>query len=122
MSLTESDGTGDVELLRILGNKYNAEILAAAHEQRSAQDFSDGLDIPIATSYRRINELTDAGLLELEDSILTEERKRTDVYRRQVDEVTIVFEEGTVSVTTERRPEIKNKLDNAWRTLSEEGD
>jgi DNA-binding transcriptional ArsR family regulator len=119
--LTESDGTGDVELLRLLGNKYNAEILAAAHEQQSAQDLSDGLDIPIATSYRRINELTDAGLLELEDSILTEERKRTDVYRRQVDEVNIVFEEGTVSVTTERRPEIKNKLDNAWRTLSEEG-
>jgi len=122
VSLRESDGVGDVELLRTLGNKYNAEILAATDEQRSAQDLSDGLDIPIATSYRRINELTEADLLELEDSVLTEERKRTDVYRRQVDEVTIVFENGTVSVTTERRPEIKNKLDNAWRTLSEEGD
>jgi len=122
VSLRESDGVGDVELLRTLGNKYNAEILAATDEQRSAQDLSDGLDIPIATSYRRINELTEADLLELEDSVLTEERKRTDVYRRQVDEVTIVFEDGTVSVTTTRRPEIKNKLDNAWRTLSEEGD
>jgi DNA-binding transcriptional ArsR family regulator len=121
MSTTPGDAD-DIRLLRVLGNKYNAEIISATHEQRSAQQLSEELDIPIATSYRRIDELTDVGLLELEDSILTDERKRTDVYRRDVDEITIEFGEDDIAVTVERRPEIKNKLDNAWRTLSESGD
>jgi DNA-binding transcriptional ArsR family regulator len=121
MSTTAGD-VDDIQLLRVLGNKYNAEIISATHEEQSAQQLSDALDIPIATSYRRIDELTEAGLLELEDSILTDERKRTDVYRRNVDEITIEFGENNVTVTLEERPEIKNKLDDAWRTLSESGD
>ena len=54
----ESDRT-----LEALGNEYNPDILRAADEAYSAQEFSDMLDIPIATCYRRIEELTGAGLL-----------------------------------------------------------
>ena len=110
---------GSVEILRALGNKYNAEILGSADEPLSAQELSDELDVPIATCYRRINELTDAGLLEHHDSVLSEEHRRVDVYRRNVNNVQVTFEGEEVDVTVEERTTVKNKLDDVWRTLSE---
>ncbi|AWB27522.1 winged helix-turn-helix domain-containing protein [Halococcoides cellulosivorans] len=107
-----------VDLLRTLGNKYSAEILDATDEPRSAQDLSDELDIPIATTYRRIDELTDHNLLELHDSVLSEDRRRIKVYRRNVDEVRVDFDDS-LSIVVEERSEVANKLDEAWRTLSE---
>ncbi|MFB6188522.1 MAG: helix-turn-helix domain-containing protein [Halapricum sp.] len=107
-----------VDLLRTLGNKYSAEILDAADEPRSAQDLSDELDIPIATCYRRIDELTEHELLELHDSILSDDRRRIKVYRRNVESVSVAFDES-LSIAVEERSEVANKLDRAWRTLSE---
>jgi len=107
-----------VELLRTLGNKYSAEILDATDEPKSAQDLSDELDIPIATCYRRIDELTDHDLLELHDNILSDDRRRIKVYRRNVDAIEVEFEESLL-VDVQERSEVTNKLDEAWRTLSE---
>ncbi|MFT4948154.1 MAG: putative ArsR family transcriptional regulator, partial [Natronomonas sp.] len=82
-----------VDVLRTLGNKYSAEILEAAEEPRSAQELSDKLDIPIATCYRRIDELTEHGLLELHDNVLSEDRRRIKVYRRNIEAIQVAFEE-----------------------------
>jgi predicted ArsR family transcriptional regulator len=107
-----------VDILQTLGNKYSAEILDATDEPASAQELSDELGIPIATCYRRIDELTEHGLLELHDNILSDDRRRIKVYRRSVEEVTVDFD-GGLSVHVEDRSEVTNKLDEAWRTLSE---
>jgi len=107
-----------VDLLQTLGNKYSAEILEATDEPRSAQELSDELEIPIATCYRRIDELTEHDLLELHDNILSDDRRRIKVYRRNVEEIRVDFEEA-LSLTVEDRSEVTNKLDEAWRTLSE---
>jgi predicted ArsR family transcriptional regulator len=107
------------ELLQTLGNKYSAEILGATEEPRSAQELSDELEIPIATCYRRIDELTEHGLLELHDDILSDDRRRIKVYRRNVDAIRVEFGEEQLSVDVEERSEVTNKLDEAWRTLSE---
>jgi predicted ArsR family transcriptional regulator len=107
-----------VDILRTLGNKYSAEILDATDEPQSAQELSDELDIPIATCYRRIDELTEHDLLELHDNILSDDRRRIKVYRRNVEEVRIDFEDS-LEVRIEERSEVTNKLDEAWRTLSE---
>ena len=106
------------ELLQALGNKYSAEILDATDEPRSAQELSDELDIPIATCYRRIDELTEHDLLELHDNILSDDRRRIKVYRRSVDAVRVEFDEA-LTVDIEERSEVTNTLDEAWRTLSE---
>jgi predicted transcriptional regulator len=108
-----------IEMLRVLGNEYNPEILSFAHEPRSAQELSDELDVPIATCYRRIEELTDASLLEHHDRVLSDERRRVNVYRRNIEEVVVDFSEGDVSVNVEERKQVKSRLDEAWRTLSE---
>lgn len=106
--------------LEALGNEYNPDILRAADEAHSAQEFSEKLDIPIATCYRRIEELTEAGLLDLHDRVLSDEHRRTNVYRREVDEIVISFEGTELDVQVTERPEVKNKLDDVWQTISQE--
>lgn len=107
-----------VDLLQTLGNKYSAEILDATDEPRSAQELSEELGIPIATCYRRIDELTEHDLLELHDNILSDDRRRIKVYRRNVDAVRVEFDEA-LTVDIEERSEVTNTLDEAWKTLSE---
>jgi predicted ArsR family transcriptional regulator len=109
-----------VELLRVLGNKYNAEILRATSEPKSAQELSDELEIPIATSYRRIEELTEADLLELSGREFSDEGRRTKVYRRNVETLEIGFEEETIEVAADDRPEVENSLADVWRDLKAE--
>lgn len=109
-----------VEDLRVLANKYNAEILSAAQEPMSAQDLSDKVDIPIATSYRRIEELTEAGLLELEDNKLSDEGRRTKVYRSKVDKLEVEFRNGEVHVKFKERSEAKDHLADMWSDLKGE--
>lgn len=111
----ESDRT-----LSALGNEYNPDILRAADEPHSAQEFSEMLDIPIATCYRRIEELTAAGLLELHDRVLSDEHRRTNVYRREVDEIVVRFERDDYTVSVTERPEVKNKLDDVWRKIAQD--
>lgn len=114
------DGNEDsIETLRVLGKKYSAEILKASDEAASAQELSEELEVPIATCYRRIEELSGSGLLELEDSVLSDEHRRVDVYRRGVEEISIGFEDDDLSVSIEERSQVKNKLDDAWRRLSD---
>lgn len=109
---------GSDEIIEVLGNKYNAEILSAASQPKSAQELSDELNVPIATCYRRINELTDADLLELHDRPLSDEHRRIKVYRRKVEAVNLTFDDG-LAVDLEERSEVKNKLDEVWRTISD---
>lgn len=109
---------GSDDIIEVLGNKYNAEILSAASEAKSAQELSDELSVPIATCYRRINELTDAELLKLHDRPLSDEHRRIKVYRRNVEAVHLTFESG-LAVELEERSPVKNKLDEVWRTISE---
>lgn len=119
MDRTELAGGSATELLRTLGDKYNAEILGATHDAMSAQELSDDLDVPIATCYRRIDDLTEADLLEHDDSVLTDDRRRVDVYRRSVESLRVEFDDGDVSIVLEERSSVKSKLDDAWRTLSD---
>ncbi|MFB6122483.1 MAG: ArsR/SmtB family transcription factor [Haloferacaceae archaeon] len=106
-----------VAVLRVLGNKYNAEILRATHTPKSAQELSDELDIPIATSYRRIEELQEHDLLELEGKELSKEGRRTKVYRRRVDEITVDFGTEAVDLDVKERTEAKNNLVDVWSDL-----
>jgi predicted ArsR family transcriptional regulator len=109
---------GADDIIGVLGNKYNAEILSAASDPKSAQELSDELDVPIATCYRRINELTESELLELHDRPLSDEHRRIKVYRRSVEAVHVTFD-GELDVELEERSDVKNRLDEVWRTISD---
>ncbi|MGM0371326.1 MAG: ArsR/SmtB family transcription factor [Halobacteriota archaeon] len=107
-------------VLRVLGNKYNAQILRATHTPKSAQDLSEELDIPIATSYRRIEELQDHDLLALEGQEFSDEGRRTKVYRRKIDEISVSFGNGDCELDLTRRTEAKNNLVDVWSDLRDQ--
>ncbi|XGI83870.1 helix-turn-helix domain-containing protein [Halorutilales archaeon Cl-col2-1] len=110
--------SSESEVLETLGNKYNPEILDSARRPKSAQELSDELDIPIATCYRRIEELQDTGLLELEDKVLSDEGRRTKVYRTQVNEIRILFEgNGTPRIEMDEITDSEEKLVDIWDDL-----
>lgn len=106
-------------VLAVLGNKYAPEILAATAEPRSVQSVADELGVPVATCYRRMDELVDAGLVELHDRVLSDDRRRVSRYRRTVDEITVDFGETGVDINIEARGEVKSRIDSVWRMLSD---
>ena len=97
-------------LLAALGNKYAPEILCAADTPVTAQTLSRDLDIPIATCYRRIDELVDAGLLECEGRELSDEGRQSNIYRRTIDQMDVDFSTDGPHFTYLRRTEAKNRL------------
>lgn len=109
---TEPADADSKALLSALGSKYSAEILCAADTPKSAQALSDDIEIPIATCYRRIEDLVDAGLLECEGRRLSEEGRRTNIYRRTLDELEVDFSGGEPRFVQKRRTEAKNQLED----------
>ncbi len=106
---TETDLESEA-LLSALGNKYSAEILCAAETPKSARALSEDIEIPIATCYRRIEELVSAGLLECEGRQLSEEGRRTNIYRRTLDEIEVDFSNDRPELSQKRRSEAKNRI------------
>ncbi|ELY94814.1 hypothetical protein C482_17103 [Natrialba chahannaoensis JCM 10990] len=107
---TKRTEVNSTAVLSALGSKYSAEILCAAGTPKSAQALSEDIEIPIATCYRRIEELVDAGLLTCEGRQLSEEGRRTNIYRRTVDELEVDFCDEQPSFSQKRRTEAKNRL------------
>ena len=105
--------------IRPLGKKYSTEILTATTEPRSARELSERLDIPIATSYRRIDELLDAGLLTLDDRVRSAGGRRTKVYRRDVDAINIEFDENDIEVSLENRGSGTAETTETWTAYTD---
>lgn len=98
----ESESPADrTAVLSALGGKYSAEILAATRTPASAQELSDELDVPIATCYRRIDDMVEAGLLEREGRQVSDRGRRTNVYRRSVDRIVLDVSEDRPELTVD---------------------
>ncbi|WP_335998817.1 helix-turn-helix domain-containing protein [Halorientalis halophila] len=61
---------------------------AASEDARSANELSDACDLPLSTTYRKLELLTDAGLLE-ERTRLSATGKHSSEYVRAVDDVVV---------------------------------
>lgn len=94
------------DLPAVLGDDYSTEILAATDDPKSARELSNQLDVPIATCYRRVEDLVAAGLLTEVERELSDRGRRTSVYRRTVDDLTVSFENGEVTVSVTERPQL----------------
>jgi DNA-binding transcriptional ArsR family regulator len=85
---TGEEGPDDDHLQERLEALQDAEcraILSATSDAaRSAMEVSTSCDIPKSTTYRKLNLLSDAGLLE-EETRIRRTGKHTTVYRRAVD-------------------------------------
>lgn len=100
----------DRAVLEMLGQKYSPEMLEACTEPVTAQELIESLDIPPATCYRRLEQLTTVGLLEKQGGNHEGENRGIAVYQRPVDEVSFNFE-NKLSTATESPSPVKRKLD-----------
>ncbi|MGB9950907.1 winged helix-turn-helix domain-containing protein (plasmid) [Haloarcula marismortui] len=90
-----------MDRIDILGRRYSSEIMAATDTPRSAGELSDDLGIPIATCYRRVEELVAAGFLK-EQTAKRADGRAFAQFQRTTDAIDIRFD-GSVSVHTRPR-------------------
>lgn len=80
---------------------------ATSEEALSASELSEECGIPLSTTYRKLESLTEAGLLE-EGLRLRRSGKHTSEYRRRVDDIVVSMDaagEFSLSVTRRERSE-----------------
>jgi len=118
MSGTTQTHSDPVSVLDCLGDEYSVRILSALTDREmSAKALSEELDIPIATVYRRIETLDDAGLIEYEGKALTQDDKRVKVYRSYIDELRVSFEPDEPKVEMTKYSEARRSIDEAWKRI-----
>lgn len=109
-----------IDVLGCLGQKYSPDILRSAHEPKSAQELSEELDIPVTTSYRRVELLNELGLLA--DDEATQEFGETGqtktLYQRNVEEIVIRFEDDELEISSSERSGASQRLSSVWDDLS----
>lgn len=86
--------TDDDELLAVLDDEDCRAVLAATSEESlTAKEITERCGIPSSTVYRKLDRLTDAGLL-CEELRLRRSGKHTREYRRCVDQVVVSLDES----------------------------
>jgi len=76
------------EVLDVLTDPLCRRVLGCARTAVTARDVSDATDLSMSTTYRKLEVLTDAGLLETQTE-LREDGYHTTRYRATLDEATI---------------------------------
>ena len=104
------------DVLSVLGKEYAVTILREAYVPVSAPELAERHDIPVATCYRRLNELHEAGLVTAhEDS--TDSGRTTTRYQRRLHDVCVRFDGNEVTIETNEETDASGMLDRVWRGL-----
>lgn len=80
-------------VLHLIGDEYSQQILACGDMPLTASELAERCDLPLSTTYRKIDQLLDAGLLE-ESIRLSAQGKHSTEYRRAMDGVHVSFQGG----------------------------
>lgn len=85
---TVFDALNDAAARRILGD---------ADEPRTAAEFSDRCDVPLSTTYRKLNRLADAGLLR-ESIRIRDDGHHVSRYKRTFDSLELVPNDNGLTI------------------------
>ena len=108
-----------IEVLQVLGQEYAVEILQATKDPRTAPELSDDLGIPIATTYRRLDALTDADLVCAVAGSEADSNGAPTAFQRTVDDLRVEFESGTIDVTVPDEHTVFPHLRDLWQGLTQ---
>jgi DNA-binding transcriptional ArsR family regulator len=120
----EEDPPAVDDVLNALADDAARRIIAALAEPKTASDLSEECDIPLSTTYRKLEKLTDASLLE-ESTDIRRDGQHTTRYSVSFESVTVSVDEadGDRSFDIEfTRPERTRdeRLADLWSELREE--
>ncbi|WP_418285937.1 ArsR/SmtB family transcription factor [Halorubrum sp. DTA46] len=120
----EEDPPSVDEVLDALADDAARRIVAALSEPKTASDLSEECDIPLSTTYRKLELLTDASLLE-ESTDIRRDGQHTTRYAVSFETVTVSIDETDGNRTFDvafTRPERTRdeRLADLWSELREE--
>lgn len=116
------------EVLDALADDAARRIVAALTEPKTASELSEECDIPLSTTYRKLEKLTDASLLS-ESTDIRRDGQHTTRYSVSFDAVTVSVDDGAENAEDRRefdvefsRPERTRdeRLADLWSELREE--
>jgi predicted transcriptional regulator len=113
-----SEDSDPTNVLSLLDDGHARAILAAAStEPMSASDLCETCDASKATVYRRIDDLTDYGLLE-ESINVSPDGNHHRMYRTTFRELTLDLEDGEFTTTVECESEdVADRFTRMWEGL-----
>lgn len=104
-----------------LSDESSREVLAACiGEARAAKEINELKGIPLATVYRRIDELEDAGLLLRERDDEPSASDRSTLYRSRIEQMTLSVTASGVDVTWSVDEPVEDRLLRMWDHLRAE--
>jgi predicted transcriptional regulator len=105
-------------VVSLLDDEYARSILTATSiEPMSAKELSERCDASLPTIYRRVEDLTEAGLL-TERTRPRPDGHHYSVYAADLDRLTIDLEDGEFAFDLERRSEdVADRLTRMWEEL-----
>nr|WP_218138613.1 winged helix-turn-helix domain-containing protein [Halobacterium jilantaiense] len=113
-----SEDSDPTAVLSVLDDEHARAILAAAsREPMSASQLSEACDASTATVYRRIDDLTDLGLLE-ESINVRPDGNHHSVYRATLTRFSIELEDGEFTTEVEVETEdVADRFTRMWEGL-----
>ena len=86
-------------VLEALADDYARKILEATiFKPKSVAEIMRECNVPMTSAYRRVKMLTDAGLLKVERVVVTEDGVKSELYKSNVQSVTVRFELGIIEI------------------------
>ena len=116
------------EVLDALADDAARQIVAALTEPKTASELSEECDIPLSTTYRKLEMLTDASLLS-ESTDIRRDGQHTTRYSVSFDAVTVTVDDGDDGDADRREFEVAfsrpertrdERLADLWSELREE--
>lgn len=107
----ESEPPAVDDVLGALADEAARRILTALSEPKTASQLSEECDVPLSTTYRKLEKLTDASLLD-ESTEIRRDGQHTTRYD-------VAFEAVSVSIDEEQGRELVVELDRPERTRDE---
>lgn len=107
-------------IVAALADEFSNRILASAIiNPKSVMGLVREHGIPMTSAYRRVKELTECGLLEVERIVLTNDGKKYDLYRSTVRAVNVRFENGVLEVDVTPSSTATEKIMRRFLSLKE---
>ena len=105
------------ELVEVLADRFSRDILVLTrNKEYSALQISRELDIPLATVYRKLKRMQDAGLIQHVKTIIGLQGNEERFYRAAVNGVTLNFNGDGVSVEV-MTVDYPEKFVRLWKRL-----
>jgi len=106
--------------LKALADPESARILAAtATGPRSAQELVKSEDLPQSSTYRRLHELEEDGLLVVAKTVLKSDGKTYQMYKATFNEVRVHFRGRELVVEAEPNTDVVERAFRLFHSLTE---